>query len=99
MKHPAAYAERILAGDSPALERELVDEENRMIEKVMLELRLAEGMDLEWLKKQGFASGHVISELIAEQLVDGVKALQGRLVLTNRGRLLSDLVIRKVLNY
>ncbi len=99
VKHPAAYAERILAGDSPALERELVDQENRMIEKVMLELRLAEGMDLEWLKKRGFASAQVISELIAEQLVDGVKALQGQLVLTNRGRLLADLVIRKVLNY
>ena len=99
VKHPAAYAERITQGISPALERELVDLENRNIEKVMLELRLASGMDLEWLKANGFASAKVVSELIADGLIDGVLAVSGRLVLTAKGRLLADAVIRKVLNF
>ncbi len=99
VKHPAAYAERIAQGISPALEREIVDLENRNIEKVMLELRLAEGMDLEWLKANGFASAKVVSELIADGLIDGVLAVSGKLVLTAKGRLLADAVIRKVLNF
>ena len=99
VKHPAAYAERIAQGISPALEREIVDLENRNIEKVMLELRLAEGMDLQWLKANGFASAKVVSELIADGLIDGVLAVSGRLVLTAKGRLLADAVIRKVLNF
>ena len=99
VKHPAAYAERIAQGISPALEREIVDLENRIIEKVMLELRLAEGMDLEWLKANGFASAKVVSELIADGLIDGVLAVSGKLVLTAKGRLLADAVIRKVLNF
>ncbi|MEY3406046.1 MAG: hypothetical protein RLZZ556_118 [Actinomycetota bacterium] len=99
VKHPAAYAERIAQGISPALEREIVDLENRNIEKVMLELRLAEGMDLEWLKANDFASAKVVSELIADGLIDGVLAVSGRLVLTAKGRLLADAVIRKVLNF
>ena len=99
VKHPAAYAERITQGISPALEREIVDLENRNIEKVMLELRLAEGMDLEWLKENGFASAKVVSELIADGLIDGIVAVSGKLVLTAKGRLLADAVIRKVLNF
>ena len=99
VKHPAAYAERIAQGISPALEREIVDLENRNIEKVMLELRLASGMDLEWLKANGFASAKVVSELIADGLIDGVLAVSGKLVLTAKGRLLADAVIRKVLNF
>jgi oxygen-independent coproporphyrinogen-3 oxidase len=81
------------------LEREIVDLENRNIEKVMLELRLASGMDLEWLKANGFASAKGVSELIADGLIDGVLAVSGRLVLTAKGRLLADAVIRKVLNF
>lgn len=99
VKHPAAYAERIAQGISPALEREIVDLENRNIEKVMLELRLASGMDLEWLKANGFASAKVVSGLIADGLIDGVLAVSGKLVLTAKGRLLADAVIRKVLNF
>ena len=99
VKHPAAYAERIQQAVSPALERELVDEENQLVEKVMLELRLAEGMDLAWLKERGLASAEVISGLIAEELIDGTRAIEGKLLLTLRGRLLADLVVRRVLTF
>ena len=99
VKHPAAYAERIHAGSSPALERELVDQDNRNIEKVMLEARLAKGMDVSWLKDNGFGEAKVLSELIADSLVDGKALISGKLVLTLKGRLLADLVVRRLLGF
>ena len=97
VKNPAAYQDRINAGVSPALERELIDEENRNIERVMLETRIAEGIDLAWLKEQGFASNQAVSELIAEELIDAKAVFAGVVKLTAKGRLLADLVTRKLL--
>jgi len=97
VKNPAAYQDRINAAVSPALERELIDEENRNIERVMLETRIAEGIDLVWLKEQGFASNQAVSELIAEELVDAKAVFAGGLKLTAKGRLLADMVVRKLL--
>ena len=97
VKNPSAYTDRIVANLSPALERELVDEENRSIERVMLEARLSDGMDLTWLKSKGFATAETISTLIAEGLIDGAAVFSGTLKLTLRGRLLADYVVRKLL--
>jgi len=97
VKNPSAYTDRIVANLSPALERELVDEENRNIEKVMLEARLSDGMDLTWLKSKGLATAETISTLIAEGLIDGTAVFSGTLKLTLRGRLLADYVVRKLL--
>jgi oxygen-independent coproporphyrinogen-3 oxidase len=97
VKNPSAYTDRLVANLSPALERELVDEENRNIEKVMLEARLSDGMDLSWLKSKGFATADAISTLIAEGLIDGTAVFSGTLKLTLRGRLLADYVVRKLL--
>lgn len=99
VKHPAAYAERIHNEVSPALERELVDQENRQVEKIMLEARLAKGIDVSWLKENGFGEAKVLSELIADGLIDGKALIAGKLVLTLRGRLLADLVVRRLLGF
>ena len=98
VKNPAAYQDRIHAAVSPALERELIDEENRNIERVMLETRIAEGIDLAWLKEQGFASNKAVSELIAEELIEAEAVFSGAIKLTLKGRLLADLVVRKLIN-
>lgn len=99
VKHPAAYAERVSQNVSPALERELTNQQDRLVEKVMLELRLAEGMDLNWLREMGFAKANVVAGLISDELVDGKQVLQNQIVLTQRGRLMADFVIRQVLNF
>jgi oxygen-independent coproporphyrinogen-3 oxidase len=39
-----------------------------------------------------------IPQLIADELIDGVQALKGRLVLTLKGRLLADAVVRGLTN-
>jgi len=98
VKNPAAYQDRINADVSPALERELIDEENRNIERVMLETRIAEGIELAWLKERGFASNQAVSELMAEELIEAKAVFSGFIKLTLNGRLLADLVVRKLLN-
>ncbi|MGA8208839.1 MAG: radical SAM family heme chaperone HemW, partial [Nocardioidaceae bacterium] len=44
VKHPAAYADRLAAGVSPAQAREVLDDETRRVERVLLETRLGAGL-------------------------------------------------------
>jgi oxygen-independent coproporphyrinogen-3 oxidase len=91
VKHPAAYAQRIAAGHSPAQAREVLDDETRRLERVLLEVRLADGLDVALLDQAGRAA-------VAEVLADGLGALvDDRLVLSLRGRLLADAVVRRLL--
>ena len=43
VKHPRAYASRLADGLSPAHAREVLTPENRRVERILLELRLADG--------------------------------------------------------
>ncbi|MEJ1110748.1 MULTISPECIES: radical SAM family heme chaperone HemW [unclassified Kribbella] len=91
VKHPSAYAERLNAGESPAHARETLDPETRRIERVLLEVRLAAGLPLDVLDEQGRAA-------VPEVLTNGLAELAAdRLVLTPRGRLLADAVVRTLL--
>jgi putative oxygen-independent coproporphyrinogen III oxidase len=94
VKHPAAYADRIRVGDSPAAGRESLDEETRRVERVLLGTRIREGISTEELTASGRAA---VAPLIAEGLVDGRAALRGRVELSLRGRLLADAVVRRLL--
>src|SRR4029453_14403219 len=93
VKHPTAYANRLAAGDSPAAGRETLDAETREVERIMLEARLGPGLALDALEKVG---PHAMAGLIAEELVDPGAAFKGRLVLTLKGRLLADAVVRRI---
>ena len=44
VKHPAAYAGRMAADASPAAARETLDDETRRVERVLLEIRLRDGL-------------------------------------------------------
>ncbi|TQJ36546.1 radical SAM family heme chaperone HemW [Arthrobacter sp. SLBN-122] len=94
VKHPSAYANRLSQGLSPAAGRETLDAETRNLERVMLEARLQSGLDLSTLSAGG---RHEVAGLIADGLVDPAAAFRGRLVLTLKGRLLADAVVRRVL--
>jgi oxygen-independent coproporphyrinogen-3 oxidase len=94
VKHPAAYADRIAAGDSPAAGRETLDDETRRVERVLLAVRVRDGLPISELD----ASGRIaVAGLIADELVDASAALRGRIILTLRGRLLADAVVRRLL--
>ncbi|PJJ72012.1 oxygen-independent coproporphyrinogen-3 oxidase [Diaminobutyricimonas aerilata] len=93
VKHPAAYADRVLAGASPAAGRETLDDATRGVERVLLESRLADGLAIDAIPAAGRAT---IAELIADGLIEGAAALRGRIVLTLAGRLLADAVVRRL---
>lgn len=94
VKHPAAYADRISAGESPALEREILDAEQRADEVVLLGIRVREGVPISVLSETGRTA---VAGLIADGLVDGSAAIAGRIVLTDRGRLMADYAVRVLL--
>ncbi|MFD7308821.1 radical SAM family heme chaperone HemW [Promicromonospora sp. NPDC059942] len=108
VKHPRAYATRLEAGHSPGAGRELLTREEAHLERVMLGVRLREGLDLGVLSAQGRTA---VAGLVARGLLDGHAALgvgaagsgtpggspgagTARAVLTRRGRLLADAVVR-----
>jgi len=93
-KHPTAYAQRIAAGESPAVGRETLDADTRYLEDVMLRTRLAEGLPRELLRPEG---RHEIAGLIADGLVEPKAAIAGTVLLTLKGRLLADAVVRRLL--
>jgi putative oxygen-independent coproporphyrinogen III oxidase len=89
--HPSAYAACLAEDASPAAGRELLDAETRRVERVMLELRLADGLPLGVLDAAGRAAA-------AQAADDGLATLADeRLRLTLRGRLLADAVVRSLL--
>jgi putative oxygen-independent coproporphyrinogen III oxidase len=95
VKHPSAYAERLRAGTSPAAGRETLTEEQRHDERVLLGVRLADGLPLSDLDPVG---RRAVAGLVADGLVDGAAAVRSSsVVLTRRGRLLADTVVRRLL--
>ncbi|MDR7384602.1 radical SAM family heme chaperone HemW [Promicromonospora iranensis] len=98
VKHPRAYATRLEAGQSPGAGRELLTHEEAHLERVMLGVRLREGLDLGVLSAAGRTA---VAGLVARELLDGRAAVGAggaapRAVLTRRGRLLADTVVREL---
>ena len=91
VKHPAAYAARLADEVSPAAAREVLDEETRRVERVLLELRLRDGLPVSVLEATG---RRAVAELTERGLVE---LAAERLVLTREGRLLADAVVRDLL--
>ncbi len=67
----------------------MVTPEQRHVERVMLGLRLAEGMP----------AAHLDAAIVADLVDDGlVRPAGDRVVLTYRGRLLADAVVRRLVD-
>jgi oxygen-independent coproporphyrinogen-3 oxidase len=87
VKHPAAYAQRLAAGESPMHDHEVLDASTSVLERVMLEARLREGLPLGILE----AGRSAVPSLTERGLVE---VTGDHLVLTRDGRLLADAVVR-----
>jgi putative oxygen-independent coproporphyrinogen III oxidase len=92
VKHPNAYAQSLADGRLPVADFELLDDPTRHVEDVMLRLRLRDGLPVAVLNDGERASARTVID-------DGLVALAAdRLVLTDRGRLLADAVVRTLLD-
>lgn len=91
LKRPTAYADRLAAGLSPAQDREELDPPTRWLERVLLEIRLADGLPMEVLAERA----PQVESLIGDGLV---RTRDGHLVLTREGRLLADAVVRRLVD-
>ena len=92
VKHPNAYAQALADRRLPVADFETLDEEARHTEDVMLRLRLGSGLPRDVLSAAEVARARIA---MSDGLIDDV---DGRLVLTDRGRLLADAVIRDLLD-
>ncbi len=90
VRQPAAYAARLASGRSPAAAREELGSLDRHLEQLMLQVRLRPGLSSGWLDPD--------EQRRAEQLAkEGLLSrMHGRFVLTRQGRLLADLVVRRL---
>jgi putative oxygen-independent coproporphyrinogen III oxidase len=91
VRHPTAYADRLARGSSPAQAREVLDERARRAERVLLGVRLRAGLALAELSPAGVSAARQAG---ADGLLDPDRMREGRVVLTLRGRLLADAVVR-----
>jgi oxygen-independent coproporphyrinogen-3 oxidase len=95
VKHPRAYASRLAAGESPAAAREVLSPRDQQIEDVMLRLRLRSGLMLGDLSEPASAGARRARD---DGLLDRAAYEAGRAVLTRRGRLLADAIVRDLVS-
>ena len=95
VKHPTAYKEKISSGQSPMYEEEVLNDEQKNSERMMLEIRLAKGIDAKTLDSGQLAilesfknQGHLLADSWAA----------GRIVLSTSGRLIADRIVREILS-
>ena len=96
VRHPRRYGALLSEGRSPGEARELLDADQCRVERVLLELRIADGLPVDVLTP---TERRRVPELADEGLLVVAQAPQAaRLVLTLRGRLLADAVVRRLLD-
>ncbi|MET8155102.1 radical SAM family heme chaperone HemW [Sphaerisporangium sp. NPDC005289] len=91
VKHPAAYASRLAAGASPGHAREVLSQDDQKVERLMLELRLDSGFPLAEIAPPARPA---VARALADGLLQPEPFTRGRAVLTLKGRLLADALIR-----
>jgi oxygen-independent coproporphyrinogen-3 oxidase len=94
VKHPGRYSAMLSSGISPAAGRETLDARARSTERVMLAIRMREGLAVEDLPEHAQPR---VQQLVSWGLLDRDAFGAGRLALTQRGRLLADAVTRELM--
>ena len=106
-KAPVAWAAQVAAGRLPVAGHEVVDARARELERVMLGIRLREGIALADLARAGEQTTRdatprrlvpVVAQMVADGLLEAAPALRGRAVLTLRGRLMADAVTSRLVD-
>lgn len=97
LRHPAKWMQSLRAGHRPVDGQEIITGDSARLEKLLLNLRLRQGLDLrEYAREFGVDAAALLRE--AHELAGGglLTGNAGRAVLTRRGRLLADTVIQRL---
>ena len=95
LKHPRSYAEAVDSAQPTRAGEEHLSVQQRHMEHVMLTTRLRDGLPLVDIGLDSSAAS--IVRMVRDERIDPVAVAAGRVVLTRRGRLLADAVIRELL--
>lgn len=95
-KHPRAWADRLLAGESPSIGREVLDVQTREIERIMLAARIDRELRLDSLAP---GSEQAISTFVRQGLLDADGVAAGWFQPTLPGRLMVDYMVRILTEY
>ena len=95
VKHPTTYISKVVKGESPMLENEVLTTEQLRFEEILLRIRLSSGLPLTFFKESELA---ILNSYLSQGHLDE-KALQsGELKLSKTGRLLADQIVRALDN-
>lgn len=99
VKHPRAWAGKLRAGESPGAGIENLSSAEQAEERIMLGVRLSTGIryteGIDTTDRVALAERRrVTMELVSDRLIEPANLAAGRIVLTLKGRLLADTVIR-----
>lgn len=92
VKHPRPYAALVADGLLPVSGVEVLDEDQRADEEILLGVRLADGLPVAPQKRDRLPA------LVAGGLLEAEAAATGTALLTLRGRLLADTVVRELVD-
>jgi putative oxygen-independent coproporphyrinogen III oxidase len=91
VKHPAAYAQRLSVGELPVQDREFLTSAQREVERIMLNLRIRDGMPTASLP------GAAARQALEDGYFDSESFKSGSAILTMKGRLMADAVVRSLI--
>lgn len=99
VKHPRAYAAKLGANEWPVAAREVLSAEEQELERVMLQVRLKEGIPISRLAAAPPRQAElerVVAQMVQQGWLDAAAAQSGTVQLTLRGRLMADAVTREL---
>lgn len=95
IKSPIRYIEAITKGESIEASSEILSEANKRDEKIMLMIRMRNGLRSEDLTE---VQRTIVEEYVEVGAVDANEWLTSRLVLTVKGRLIADRIVRDLVS-
>ena len=97
-KDPEIYLQKIMNKQVPVADYELIDENKRIMEVIMLSLRTTKGINLEELAKNTSGCGNLLDNRITSYVESGLMEYieNGNLILTVRGACIANEIITDI---
>jgi oxygen-independent coproporphyrinogen-3 oxidase len=89
VKHPSKYQEKLANFESPMQDREVLGDSEKRDEKIMLQIRLREGIALSDLNENQLK--------VLGNYPEQVETIENHMVLTPAGRLIADRIVRELI--